>query len=293
MKYRPWMIVPALAAIVLSAACQSAHTQPSSPAPSIITVPPDEMTKPPGAESVQPAVGDSTPAGQPTPAQAAPKGPRKLTYNSCNVEGQVIAITFDDGPKPGQTDRLLDILKERGIKATFFVIGKNASAYPELIQRMVAEGHEVGNHSYNHPSLTKLGAAGVAAEINQTDDAIVKAGAPKPKIMRPPYGATNAALNRRFNEEFGQAVILWSVDPLDWKIRKASHVKEEILKNTRPGGIVLAHDIHASTVDAMPATLDALVAKGFKFVTVSELIDLDQPAPVATPSPVGAPSASR
>lgn len=239
--------------------------------PQVVTVP-SESTQP-----MHPAVGDSTPASAEQPArQAAPR----LSYNSCHVEGPYVAMTFDDGPKPGQTDRLLDMLKERGIKATFFVIGQNVVQYPQLIQRMVAEGHEVANHSWNHPSLTKLSAAGVAEQIRKTDAAIVAAGAPQPTVMRPPYGATNAALNRRLNEEFGQKVVLWDVDPLDWKYRNAARVTNEIVTNAKPGSIILAHDIHASTVDAMPGTLDALAAKGYKFVTVSELIAMDR-APVA------------
>jgi len=279
MKTRPWIIFPAIAALLLSVACQSARTQ-STNGPQVVTVPADEMIKPPFVDTSSPAVGDSTP---PMKAPPAPSGDsEKLAYNSCNVDGPFIAMTYDDGPLPGQTDRLLDMLKTRGIKATFFVIGQNAEKYPQLIQRMVAEGHEVANHSWSHPQLTKLSASGVESQIAQTDAAIVKAGAPKPTIMRPPYGATNAAITRRMNEEFGQKVIMWSVDPLDWKYRRSAHVTEEILKNTKAGSIVLAHDIHPSTVDAMPGTLDALAAKGFKFVTVSELIAMDRPV-VAAP----------
>ncbi len=277
MKTRPWILIPAAAVSLVCAACQSGHTQ--SAGPQVVTVPVDEMTRPP----VQPAVGDSTP---PMQAVAAPvTGTNRLSYNSCNVEGPYIAMTFDDGPKPGQTDRLLDMLKARGIRATFFVVGQNAAAYPEMIKRMVDEGHEVANHSWNHPSLTKVGASGVQSQILQTDAAIIAAGAPKPTIMRPPYGATNATINKRLNEEFGQKVILWSVDPLDWKVRNAAHVTREILKSTVPGSIVLAHDIHASTVDAMPGTLDALTAKGLKFVTVSELIAMDRPVAAAVKVP--------
>lgn len=271
-KSHTWFIAPVIAGF-LGAACQSGHTQ--SQQPQVIAVPQDEMSKAPGLG--EPAVGDSTPAMQMVPATGAAAGPERLTYTACNVEGPYIAMTFDDGPKPGQTDRLLDMLKERGIKATFFVVGQNAAAFPELIQRMVAEGHEVGNHSWNHASFTKAGAAGVASQINQTDAALIAAGAPKPVTVRPPYGATNASISKRLNQEFGQKVIMWDVDPLDWKHRNSARVTAEILKNTKPGSIVLAHDIHASTVDAMPATLDGLAQKGFKFVTVSELIAMDRP----------------
>lgn len=205
-----------------------------------------------------------------------------------------MAITFDDGPHPKLTPRLLDMLKERGIKATFYVIGKNVAQYPEIMQRMVAEGHEIGNHSYSHPSLTKIGEAGVGEEITKTNEAILQACGARPTTMRPPYGATNASINKRLNDEFGLAVILWSVDPLDWKIRKSSHVSNHILQNSKSGSIILAHDIHPSTIDAMPAALDGLLAKGHKFVTVSELIALDRhqgPGVPAAPAPAAYDSA--
>jgi len=204
-----------------------------------------------------------------------------------------VAMTFDDGPVPEQTPRLLDMLKERGIKATFYVVGTNAAAHPEILRRMVAEGHEIGNHSWNHPALSKMSAAGVKSQMDKTNAAIVAAVGQPPKTMRPPYGATNASLNRRLNEEFGLKVIMWSVDPLDWKYRNSERVANSIITSAKPGDIILAHDIHASTVNAMPRTLDALLAKGFKFVTVSELLAMEaegssSPAVSVPPLPAAA-----
>jgi len=187
---------------------------------------------------------------------------------------------------------LLDMLKERGIKATFFLVGKNAADYPEIVQRIVAEGHEVANHSWSHPQLTKLGADALNAEITQTNEAIHQATGNKTTIMRPPYGATNASITKRLNEEFGLTVIMWSVDPLDWKIRNSSHVTKYITENTTPGAIILTHDIHPTTVEAMPAVFDTLTAKGYKFVTVSELIALDLPEPVQ-PTPKSTPAKTK
>ena len=233
------------------------------------------------ADGLPPAVVPDPMIPPPPPSAvvvpAAP-APRKPSYNSCNVSGTQIAITFDDGPHPSLTPRLLDMLKERGVKATFYVIGKNVVLYPDIMKRIVAEGHEVGNHSYTHPALTKCSPAKITEEIATTNAAIIQACGVKPTTMRPPYGATNAAITKRLNDEFGFAVIMWSVDPLDWKIRKASHVSNHILQNTKSGGIVLAHDIHPSTIEAMPAVLDGLLSKGHQFVTVSELIALDRPA---------------
>jgi peptidoglycan/xylan/chitin deacetylase (PgdA/CDA1 family) len=217
------------------------------------------------------------PVAAPTPTPA-PVVPRKPTYTSCNVDTPTVAMTFDDGPHPKLTLKLLDLLKERGIKATFFVIGKNAADFPEVAKRIVNEGHEIANHSWTHPQLTKLSPTAFAAEISQTNEAIEKATGVRPTLMRPPYGAINATLTKRLNDEYGLTVVLWSVDPLDWKIRNADHVSSHIIKNAAPGAIILSHDIHASTIDAMPATLDALQAKGYKFATVSELIAMDRPA---------------
>ena len=274
MKTRTWLVVPAVAAL-LCAACQFAHTQqPSVPKAQVIAVPQDA-----------PAQGDSTPAMQ-APAPETAAGTKRSSYNTCNVEGPYIALTFDDGPHATLTPRLLDILKEKGIKVTFFVLGECVVANPAVLQRAAAEGHEIGNHSWDHKAFTKGGGSGVASEINQTNAAIENAIGRKPVLVRPPYGATNAAITKRLNEEYGLKVIMWDVDPLDWKVRNSAHVKEEILKATRPGSIVLSHDIHPTTIDAMAETNDALKEKGFKFVTVSELIAMDRPLPAATPAPV-------
>ena len=175
-------------------------------------------------------------------------------------------MTFDDGPSPQLTPRLLDILKERGIKATFFVVGQNAAEYPDILRRMASEGHEIANHSWSHPALTKLGAESLRKQIENTNDAIAKVTGKRPVLMRPPYGATSSILNKRLSEEYGLKVILWSVDPLDWRYRNSNRVYNQIVQNTHPGSIILTHDIHATTVAAMPETLDALLAKGYKFV---------------------------
>lgn len=261
----------------------------ASNAPARAQLPPHPAT-PQAATVVEPqpaiiaAPAPETPVNAPA-AATAPAAPRKPSYTSCNVEGSVVAMTFDDGPHPKLTPRLLDMLKERNIKATFFVVGKCVAEYPDIAKRIVDEGHEIANHSWNHPQLTKLSPSAFDAEISQTNAAIENATGVRPVTMRPPYGAINPALTKRLNEEYGLSVILWSVDPQDWKIRKSEHVSSHIIKNTAPGSIILAHDIHASTIDAMPATLDALQSKGYKFATVTELIALDRPAAPKVESP--------
>jgi peptidoglycan-N-acetylglucosamine deacetylase len=266
-------------------ACQSARAQRVAP---LLVVPPDELSRDPSVAptptfpptpSRHPRPTGQVSLPQPTPGQAIL--PEKLAYNSCNVEGMYIAITFDDGPSAQLTPKLLDMLKQRGIKATFFVVGKNVEEYPDIVSRMASEGHEVANHSWSHPALTKLSAESFRKQMESTNEAIAKATGKRPTLMRPPYGATSGILNKRLTEQFGLKVILWSVDPLDWRYRNSNRVYNVIVQNTRPGAIILAHDIHATTVAAMPATLDALLAKGYKFVTVSELIAMEIPPQLA------------
>ncbi len=287
MKQNSWILIPVLALAAIGATFKLSQAQSAAQPTLAVAVPKTEAAVP--APSAQPAQAEAAPAMQAPAAEPVAAGQKRLSYNSCNVDGPYIALTFDDGPHATLTPKLLDILKERGVKATFFVLGQCVAANPDVLRRAVAEGHEIGNHSYDHKALPKLGAAGVASEMNQTDDAVVQAGGKKPVVMRPPYGATNAAITKRLNDEFGFKVVMWDVDPLDWKVRNAAHVTSEILKNTKPGSIVLAHDIHPSTVAAMPETIDALQKKGFKFVTVSELVAMDRPLPAATPQPAASP----
>ena len=166
------------------------------------------------------------------------------------------------------------------------MIGSNVVAHPEIARRALAEGHEVGNHSWTHPQLSKLSDQRVTEEITKTQEAIKNATGFTPTILRPPYGAITKRQRQWIENQFGLSVILWSVDPLDWKRPGASVVTQRILSGAQSGAIILSHDIHQQTVDAMPATLDALLAKGFKFVTVSELIAMNHPKPPSSPAAV-------
>jgi peptidoglycan-N-acetylglucosamine deacetylase len=261
----------AAAAAISLAACQSVHTQDTPAAP---------LDKP-----LSLSLGaEATPAASPAPTTPAPsRMPVGHSYTAVPEAGRTIAITFDDGPSAKLTPMLLDMLKQRKIKATFFVVGQNAAEYPDILKRIAAEGHEIGNHSWSHPQLTRLSRSGVDAQMEKTNAAIRAAVGRDPVVMRPPYGATNATLNKHYEQDYGMKVILWSVDPLDWKYRNAARVEQGILSQTGPGGIILAHDIHPSTVAAMPATLDALLSKGYKFATVSELLAMQGKA-AATPT---------
>ena len=212
---------------------------------------------------------------------------RQTTYTRCEVAEPVVAITFDDGPHPDFTPRLLDTLKERQVHATFFLVGRNAAAYPHLVRRMVEEGHEVANHTWAHPLLTGYGTEGVESQLRRAHDAITKGGGVEPLTYRPPYGGVRLSQRRTIQERFGYPTILWDVDPLDWQPpRSVQKVYDRVLAATKPGSIILLHDIHETTVDAMPATLDALIARGFQMVTVTQLLQLETRQP--TPQPVAA-----
>ena len=207
-----------------------------------------------------------------------------ISFSRVMVSGNYIAMTFDDGPQPQNTPRLLDMLRARNIKATFYVIGRSVDQYPQIVRRTVAEGHEIGNHSYTHRLLSKLSENEIRSDLRNCENAIERAAGVKPPTMRPPYGGLLQRQREIVHAEFGYPTILWSVDPLDWKRPGASVVSSRILAGASAGGIVLAHDLHAQTVDAMPATLDTLLNRGYKFVTVSQLLamKLDTPAAPAT-----------
>lgn len=211
-----------------------------------------------------------------------PPGAR-VSYSSVNITAPFVAMTFDDGPHPSLTPRLLDILKQRNIKATFYVVGKNAQLYPNIIRRMLAEGHEIGNHTWDHPSLSSISELKAREQMTKTARAVSNVSGYHMRTMRPPYGATNQYIKEWMHRDYGYPTIIWTVDPLDWKRPGASVVTSRILAGARPGAIILAHDIHAGTIDAMPNTFDGLLSRGFKFVTVSQLLNMEM-RPVAAAS---------
>ncbi len=265
--------------IVLSTALGSSCSMGSSAKPDgneSVSAPPIEPTSAPAKTTANttyrtPKVKGPVPRNPDMnlPASGASSG---ITFSRVSVSQPYIAITFDDGPHPKNTPRLLDMLRERNIKATFYVIGRNVDLYPNVLRRTVSEGHEIGNHTYTHPILSKLGDSTVREELTKCRDAVARAAGVQPRTMRPPYGALLQRQREWIHAELRYPTIMWSVDPLDWKRPGPSVVTSRILSGTTPGAIVLAHDLHAATVDAMPATLDGLLNKGYKFVTVSQLL---------------------
>ncbi len=201
-----------------------------------------------------------------------------ITYNSCNPDGKFIALTFDDGPHPENSVNLLNTLKEHNAKATFFVLGNNVEKHPELLKRMHAEGHEIGNHSWSHPHLTPMEKAEVRNELEKTNKVIVEATGQSPKVFRPPFLDTNSALERWINDEMSLKSILCSVDSLDWRDKDPALARLHVLQGAAPGAIVLMHE-RASTAEALSGILQELKARGYTFLTVSELLAKDRTAP--------------
>lgn len=197
---------------------------------------------------------------------------RLVTVTAAPTRSNLVAMTFDDGPHPVLTPKLLDILKARRIRATFYVIGRNVARYPDIVKRMVDEGHEIGNHTWHHPVLSRLGTASVLRELDRTSEAVYQAVGRIPVTMRPPYGALTGSQRAMILKDRDMPTILWSVDPEDWRRPGAQVVASRIVGGARPGAIILSHDIHSPTVSAMPAALDGLLDKGYRFATVSMIL---------------------
>src|SRR6478609_7272269 len=155
-----------------------------------------------------------------------------ISFSRVLVSGNYIAMTFDDGPQPQHTPRLLDMLRARNIKATFFVIGQSVNLYPGIVRRTVAEGHEIGNHSNTHRLLSKLSDDEARADLRRCHEAIVNACGVPPRTMRPPYGGLLQRQREWVHAEFGYPIILWSVDPLDWKRPGAAAITARITSGT-------------------------------------------------------------
>lgn len=219
---------------------------------------------PTGRDMATATPGGSAP-GVPAPSSALPDENANAAADCRKVK--CVALTFDDGPGP-KTPKLLDTLKAADAKGTFFVVGPNASARPETLRRTLAEGHEIGNHTWNHRMLTSLSATQVQKEVDSVNDKVVEISGLSPTLMRPPYGATNSSVQRLSTTP----VVLWDVDTLDWKLRDSKKVAANVLRDTKPGSIVLMHDIHGTTINAVPQILRGLKAKGYHFVTVSQLL---------------------
>ncbi|WP_017620067.1 polysaccharide deacetylase family protein [Nocardiopsis gilva] len=203
-----------------------------------------------------------------TPTAAAPRG----AAPDCSSSGtKCIALTFDDGPAPRTAD-LLDILDQRGVRSTFFMVGRQIERRPATVRLVNSRGHEVANHSANHPDLTKLSKNEIRAEISEVNKQIRREIGFTPTLMRPPYGETNATV-KGVIEEFGMTQVLWNVDSEDWKDHDAETIERRVLADAKPSAVVLMHDIHNTTIEAVPEIIDGLAARGYTMVTVSQLLN--------------------
>ncbi|WP_405086722.1 polysaccharide deacetylase family protein [Microbispora sp. NBC_01389] len=189
-----------------------------------------------------------------------------------------VALTFDDGPAE-YTGHVLDLLAAHHARATFFMLGQMITGETrDFVRRMASEGHELGNHTWDHASLSGLSTEAMRRELERTQEAVFKITGVRMRLMRPPYGATNKSVEEESKQE-GLSQILWAVDTLDWLNRNPTVIAQRSAA-AKPGDIVLMHDIHPTTVQALPHLLDELDRKGFTYVTVSEL--LGSPAPGKT-----------
>ena len=198
---------------------------------------------------------------------------RGLTDNCTRNGHPVIALTFDDGPRPSTTNRILDILEENGARATFFVIGKSAEAYPETVRRAKSIGCEIGNHTYDHKNLTCLSASGILEQLNDADEIIYDILSEFPRFLRVP----GCNYNRVIKETVDMPIVLWSIDTRDWEYGRRNtaanrkRVVGKVLDKVKDGDIVLMHDIYALSADCCETIIPKLCEAGFKLVTVSEL----------------------
>lgn len=183
-------------------------------------------------------------------------------------EANKIAITFDDGPHTYYTQILLDGLRERGVKATFFLIGESIEGNEDIVKQMNEDGHLIGNHSYSHVQLTKEKTEEACAEVWKANTIIYDVTGKIPLYIRPPFGS--------WNEELSCAIdmqpVMWNIDPLDWKYQNTERIVKHVIKNVGDGDIILLHDVYKTSVEAALKIIDILLEQGYEFVTVEELL---------------------
>ncbi len=194
--------------------------------------------------------------------------PKKFKYGKPKSPKKVVALTFDDGPSPTLTPKLLKTLQKYHVHATFFEVGSSVSRWPSVSRQVIKDGNVIGNHSWNHPQLTTLSNSGVESQISRTDAAIYKATKTLPEYVRPPYGS----INSRVGKVYDRPSVMWSVDSRDWAYLNTQKTINHVLDTTYNGSIILMHDIHPTSVAAVPTIIKTLKKRGYTFVTLPELI---------------------
>ncbi|MEJ5378310.1 MAG: polysaccharide deacetylase family protein [bacterium] len=194
-----------------------------------------------------------------------------------SIKKPLVALTFDDGPHPQYTAQVLRILEEQGVQATFFVVGRNAKRHPELLRKIRSAGHSLGNHTFSHTKLTSVKNGLLREELERTREIILEETGVNTCLFRPPFGAFDArslaelAIRR-------MEVVLWSVDSRDWVTTAAQEIRHNVENTTQPGAIILLHDVHPQTVEALPGIIQALKNRGYGFATIPEMIPAPQTA---------------
>ena len=212
----------------------------------------------PTQKSVESAQSPST---EPEPTQESTETVQDPTVKS-------IAISFDDGPGATTTPQLLQILKEKNVHATFFVLGENTVQHPEIVKQTAEAGHEIGNHTYDHQDLATLSAQSITEEVTKADTEIKKATGKTPTFVRPPYGSITSV----GASVIQQPIIEWSVDSEDWKTRNPDLILQKIQATVYDGAIILFHDIYPETIRAVPQVIDYLQEQGYRITTVGDLL---------------------
>jgi len=218
-------------------------------------------------------VAVQTPSGQAIPfASSLPEAPSTASQPNSPIDCGVqacLALTFDDGPDADFTPRILDTLKRHHVQATFFVVGLHAQRHPDLIRREFLDGHEIGNHSWDHADFTKLRPAQIREEIFHTQQVISAANVPVPTIFRPPYGAINDVVM----SNVPLSVVRWNIDPEDWNVKQPKNIVDHLSSTVKPGGVIILHDTEQYTAEALDSLLQQLEGT-YHFVTVSDLLNL-------------------
>ncbi|MGN0126900.1 polysaccharide deacetylase family protein [Glutamicibacter soli] len=265
-RSRRLAVLPVVASALLLASCTSQVQAEDGFAKQAVTM------LLPGQESprLSGSTGVLAQAAPQIPAVVAPAGPMRLHPRpevDCD-QSKCVALTFDDGPGR-HTERLLDHLAAADVPATFYLLGQNAQKYPETLHRMVIEGHQLGSHTHDHKALTALSSSQITHEIDTAAAIIKDLTGVHPGTVRPPYGAHNAQVDALIDAP----LVLWDVDTLDWQHRDPAKVASIAMEEVRDGSIILMHDIHESTVKAVPELIKRLKQQGYTPVTINELFD--------------------
>ena len=195
-------------------------------------------------------------------------------YRSVTTEKKQIALTFDDGPHPILTPRILEILAKYNVPATFFMVGQNILNYPDAARAVIAAGHEVGNHTFTHPHMANLNEKAIFDEIGKCEDALEELCEYRPHILRTPQGALTSSLERCLLDD-DYILVLWSLDTRDWENKSTASVVQAVLSRVQAGDIILMHDYighNSKTPEALEKIIPVLLSQGYEFVTVSELL---------------------